>query len=115
MYPTKSGAEKKKKEPKEDSGPNPNAVISMNEKKELGLNIKKLPKEHMKGILDIVNEGKVKTVGEFDLKELDAVVIRKLQQYVREKLSGDPKNKQPFPSEKPKERDDKEESSFELD
>lgn len=40
----------------------------MNEKKELGLNIKKLPKEHMKGILDIVNEGKIKSVGEFDLK-----------------------------------------------
>jgi hypothetical protein len=63
-------------------------AISMAEKKELGLNIKKLPKEHMKGILDIVNEGKVKMIGEFDLKELDANVIRKLQQYVREKLSG---------------------------
>lgn len=37
----------------------------------------------MKGILDIVNEGKVKSVGEFDLKELDAPVIRKLQAYVR--------------------------------
>lgn len=35
----------------------------MAEKKELGLNIKKLPKEHMKGILDIVNEGKVKMIG----------------------------------------------------
>jgi hypothetical protein len=66
-------------------------AISMAEKKELGLNIKKLPKEHMKGILDIVNEGKVKMIGEFDLKELDANVIRKLQQYVREKLSGEAK------------------------
>ena len=65
----------------------------MNEKKELSLNIKKLPKEHMKGILDIVNEGKVKTVGEFDLKELDAHVIRKLQLYVKEKLSGEGMNK----------------------
>lgn len=44
------------------------SAISMNEKKELGLNIKKLPKEHMKGVLDIVNEGKIKSVGEFDLK-----------------------------------------------
>jgi len=43
----------------------------------------------MKGVLDIVNEGKHKTVGEFDLKELDATVIRKLQQYVKEKLSGE--------------------------
>jgi hypothetical protein len=34
----------------------------------LGLNIKKLPKEYMKGILDIVNEGKGKIIGEFDLK-----------------------------------------------
>lgn len=87
----------------------------MNEKKELGLNIKKLPKEHMKGILDIVNEGKVKTVGEFDLKELDAVVIRKLQHYVKEKLSGEAKNKQSYAHEKAKESRDKEESSFELD
>lgn len=84
----------------------------MAEKKELGLNIKKLPKEHMKGILDIVNEGKVKTVGEFDLKELDAIVIRKLQQYVKEKLSGEAKNKTAFGHEKAKESRDKEESSF---
>lgn len=70
LYNNKSTTEKKRK--KEGSLDNElaivNTTISMNEKKELGLNIKKLPKEHMKGILDIVNEGKVKTVGEFDLK-----------------------------------------------
>lgn len=60
----------------------------MNEKKELGLNIKNLPKEHMKGVLDIVNEGRVRSVGEFDLKELDHQVIRKLQNYVKDKLGG---------------------------
>lgn len=73
----------------------------MAEKKELGLNIKKLPKECMKGILDIVNEGKGKIIGEFDLKELDPQIIRKLQMYVKEKLSGDNKLKG---SEKPVEQ-----------
>ena len=42
----------------------------------------------MKGILDIVNEGKGKIIGEFDLQELDLQIIRKLQIYVNEKLSG---------------------------
>ena len=42
----------------------------------------------MKGILDIVNEGKVKAIGEFDLKELDPNIIRKLQNYVQQKLTG---------------------------
>jgi hypothetical protein len=60
----------------------------MTEKKELGLSIKKLPKEAMKGVLDIVNEGKIKIKGEFDLKDLDATVIRRLQIYVKEKLAG---------------------------
>jgi hypothetical protein len=72
----------------------------MAEKKELGLNIKKLPKEFMKGILDIVNEGKGKIIGEFDLKELDPYVIRKLQVYVKEKLSGDSKPKPGFNNDK---------------
>lgn len=85
-----------------------NTVISMNEKKELGMNIKKLPREHMKGILDIVNEGKVKSVGEFDLKELDTHVIRKLQAYVKEKLNLNGKSQY----EKAKENNNKEESSF---
>lgn len=47
----------------------------------------------MKGILDIVNEGKAKPVGEFDLKEMDNNIIRKLQVYVKEKLSGENKSK----------------------
>lgn len=71
------------------SGPN----ISMAQKKQLGLNIKKLPKEDMKGILDIVKDGTGKITGEFDLKELDPVVIRKLQIYVKEKLNGEAKPK----------------------
>jgi len=56
----KASVEKKisKKESIKDSG-SYNAfngsTITMAEKKELGLNIKKLPKEYMKGILDIVN------------------------------------------------------------
>jgi hypothetical protein len=85
IYREKSVAEHKKVEKKkEESYSQPMAPsISMAEKKELGLNIKRLPKEYMKGILDIVNEGKVKMIGEFDLKELDPFVIRKLQAYVR--------------------------------
>ena len=59
----------------------------MDEKKKLSNNIKKLPKEAMKGILDIVNEGKTKNTGEFDLKDLEPQVIRKLQMYVNEKLA----------------------------
>jgi hypothetical protein len=62
--------------------------ITLHEKKELSLNIKRLPKEHMKGIVDIVNEGKIKITGEFDLKELEPHIIRKLQTYVKEKLNG---------------------------
>lgn len=48
-----------KKETKEVDYTQPaSQTITMNEKKELGLNIKKLPKEYMKGILEIVNEGR---------------------------------------------------------
>ena len=61
----------------------------MAEKKELGVNIKKLPKEDMKGILDIIKEGTGKITGEFDLKELDPLLVRKLQMYVKEKLNGE--------------------------
>lgn len=73
----------------QSSGPS----ISMAEKKELGLNIKKLPKEDMKGILDIVKDGTGRIIGEFDLKELDPAIIRKLQVYVKERLSGENKPK----------------------
>lgn len=61
----------------------------MTEKKELGSNIKKLAKEDMKGILDIIKEGTGKIIGEFDLKELDPLIIRKLQMYVKERLNGE--------------------------
>lgn len=47
----------------------------------------------MKGILDIVKEGTGKITGEFDLKELDPSIIRKLQTYVKEKMNGDSKMK----------------------
>ena len=60
----------------------------MAEKKELGSSIKKLPKEDMKGILEIVKEGTGKSIVEFDLKELDPMIIRKLQVYVKERLNG---------------------------
>ena len=61
----------------------------MAEKKELGVNIKKLPMEDKKGILDIIKEGTGKITSQFDLKELDPIIIRKLQAYVKEKLNGD--------------------------
>lgn len=111
LYVNKSVPERKpKKESSKQSEAVVNTVISMNEKKELGMNIKKLPKEHMKGILDIVNEGKVKSVGEFDLKELDTHVIRKLQAYVKEKLNLNGKSQYDKARES-----NKEESSFEID
>ena len=81
---------KSRKEPKEiDYSHSSVPVISMAEKKELGVNIKKLPKEDMKGILDIIKEGTGKITGEFDLKELDPLLVRKLQMYVKEKLNGE--------------------------
>ena len=55
----------------------------MTEKKELGVKIKNLPMEDKKGILDIIKEGTGKITGEFDLKELDPLIIRKLQAYVK--------------------------------
>lgn len=97
MYPSKLAsleAKKSKKDSKEmDYSTSSAPVISMAEKKELGLNIKKLPKEDMKGILDIVKEGTGKIIGQFDLKELDPLIIRKLQNYVKEKMNGEGKNK----------------------
>jgi len=104
---------KSKKEPKEadysqSSGPS----ISMAEKKELGLNIKKLPKEDMKGILDIVKDGTGKLIGEFDLKELDPLIIRKLQMYVKERLNGE--NKTKGTSGDNHNNDIEQESSFEV-
>ncbi len=67
MYPSKLAsleAKKSKKDSKEmDYSTSSAPVISMAEKKELGLNIKKLPKEDMKGILDIVKEGTGKIIG----------------------------------------------------
>ena len=68
-------------------------AISLAEKKELGINIKKLPKEDMKGILEIVKEGSSKISGEFDLKELDPMVIRKLQVFVKGRLSAENRQK----------------------
>jgi hypothetical protein len=61
----------------------------------------------MKGVLDIVNEGKVKIIGEFDLKELEPHIIRKLQQYVKQKLAVDAHQQRPAQH--------REESSFEID
>ena len=72
-----SSGQREKKSVRDQSGEWA-ASISMVEKKKLSNNIKKLPKEAMKGILDIVNEGKVKNTGEFDLKDLEPQVIRKL-------------------------------------
>lgn len=62
-------------------------MISIAEKKELEANIKKLPKEYIKGLLEIVSQDKGSLTREFDLKELGAQVIRNLQAYVEDKLS----------------------------
>ena len=115
-YPSKISAlesKKSKKETKEvdyshSSGPS----ISMAEKKELGLNIKKLPKEDMKGILDIVKDGTGKIIGEFDLKELDPMIIRKLQMYVKERLNGE--NKPKGMNGENMNNENEQESSFEV-
>ena len=56
---------KNRKPEKPYSADNP---ISLAEKKELSINIRKLPREHMKGIVDIVKkEGDNKFKDEFDL------------------------------------------------
>ena len=47
----------------------------------------------MKGILEIVKEGTGKSIVEFDLKELDPMIIRKLQVYVKDRLNGESKAK----------------------
>lgn len=114
FYPSKTASletKKAKKERDQDYSNSAVFAISMAEKKELGLNIKKLPKEDMKGILDIVKEGTGKIIGEFDLKELDPLIIRKLQNYVKEKMSGEGKSKGLGLN---KSNDNEEESSFEV-
>lgn len=110
---SKSSALEMKKSRKQIEQDNSSApIITMAEKKELGLNIKKLPKEDMKGILDIVKEGTGKIIGEFDLKELDPSIIRKLQTYVKEKMNGDSKIK--GMNNDKRNNDNDEESSFEV-
>ena len=77
------------------------------------MNIKKLPKEYMKGIIEIVNEGKVKISSEFDLKELEPHIIRKLQDFVNEKLAIEAeKNKNWRRNDR---SDQEKESSFEIE
>ena len=108
-------AKKSKKEHKEaDYSHSSVPVISMAEKKELGSNIKKLPKEDMKGILDIIKEGTGKITGEFDLKELDPLIIRKLQMYVKEKLSAESRAKSGMMGRDNMNNENEEESSFEV-
>lgn len=108
-------AKKSKKEHKEaDYSHSSVPVISMAEKKELGSNIKKLPKEDMKGILDIIKEGTGKITGEFDLKELDPMIIRKLQLYVKEKLSAEGRAKTGMMGRDNMNNENEEESSFEV-
>ena len=97
----------------EEHGQSSLPTISMVEKKELGINIKKLPKEDMKGILEIVKEGSNKIGGEFDLKELDPMIIRKLQVYVKGKLSAENRQKVGANGEGLN-NENEEESSFEV-
>lgn len=67
LYPSKSAMLENKRSRKEnkdsDYSQSGGTIISMTEKKELGMNIKKLPKEDMKGILEIVKEGTGKSIG----------------------------------------------------
>lgn len=109
-----SGLAREKKSVREPSGEWPGA-ISMDEKKKLSNNIKKLPKEAMKGILDIVNEGKVRNTGEFDLKDLEPQVIRKLQMYVTDKLAEEARKTEPGRQTAMDGQAPNEESSFEVD
>jgi hypothetical protein len=67
----------------------------------------------MKGILDIVKEGTGKIIGEFDLKELDPAIIRRLQIYVKERLNSEGKPKSGMNGDH-LDHDNEPESSFEV-
>ena len=85
---TQGDAKKKKKpnnrEPIRFSEPGLNQPATLAEKKELALQIKKLPREGLKEVIDIVYEGKPPPE-EFNLENLPLAKIRELQKYMRQK------------------------------
>ena len=109
---SRSNNERRDKKIGRESSGDIGGAITMGEKKDLSNNIKKLPKEYMKGILDIVNEGKVGIIGEFDLKDLEPQVIRKLQMYVKEKLAEEARKNDPSRNNLTDPNHNNEESSF---
>ncbi|CAD8115646.1 unnamed protein product [Paramecium primaurelia] len=63
--------------------------ISFEEKRQLGQHIRELPKEHLKGVWEIVQQSVQNQEAEeleFDIDQLPAKVIRKLQEFVQSKL-----------------------------
>lgn len=80
-----------------------NAVISdkpmtLNEKKALGQNIRKLPPEYLRGVWEIVCDGtelaQEKDELEFDIETLPVRKVRELERYVKNKLKAVAKNNQ---------------------
>lgn len=67
--------------------PSDTQPATLAEKKTLTLQIKKLPKECLKEVIEIVYEGKAPTTEELNIENLPNTKIRKLQRYVREKSS----------------------------
>lgn len=64
--------------------------MTLNEKKNLGQNIRKLPPEYLRGIWEIVCDGtnlaQDKEELEFDIETLPVRKVRELERYVKSKL-----------------------------
>jgi hypothetical protein len=65
--------------------PSDTQPATLAEKKALTLQIKKLPKESLKEVIEIVYEGKVPTTEELNIENLPNSKIRQLQRYIRNK------------------------------
>ena len=62
-------------------------MITLQEKKDLAIEIRKLPKEYLVEVAQLVYKDKVPTSEELNLEALSSDKIRQLQKLVREKLA----------------------------
>lgn len=91
-------------------------AVTLAEKKELALEIRSLPKEHLLEVVQLAHEDGLPIGSELDLDSLPTSKIRELQKLVREKLvyiKMNPENNRPQPQNNNDARS--EESSFESD
>lgn len=113
---TQGDAKKNKKpnnrEPIRFSEPGLRQHATLAEKKELALQIKKLPREGFKEVINMAYEGKPHS-DEFNLENLPLAKIRELQKYIRQKGQTTEQENSQRLSNHVQERS--EESSFESD